>query len=482
MPTSIAELARLKRACQQLKTASLVIPENPRKHIVNPALTLLECTWQGLAGLLAEPASETVPQPGQEYVLAWVGPKSGVLHCRAATPADLLAIKIVAEDVSPREAARQSGSSLSTIQAILQQAVANGLVLPPLSRLVRSFGKAGALAEEGEGAETKSQRADVFTLQWHITQQCDLSCKHCYDRSRRSPLSLAEGIRVLDDLYDFCAAHAVIGQVSFTGGNPFLHKDFVELYQQAAQRGLLLAILGNPVAADKLDEIVSIRPPEFYQVSLEGLAAHNDAIRGGGHFKRILAFLDLLRERGLYSMVMLTLTRDNLDQVLPLAELLRDRADLFTFNRLSLVGEGAGLAMADRDAFRELLGRYCDAMDGNPVLAMKDNFFNLILRERGKPLFGGCAGYGCGAAFNFVSLLPDGEVHACRKFPSLIGNAGRQSLTEIYHSDLAERYRRGPEGCHACSFGPVCRGCLAVSHSVSRDVFTEPDPYCFVEQ
>jgi hypothetical protein len=53
----------------------------------------------------------------------------------------------------------------------------------------------------------------------------------------------------------------------------------------------------------------------------------------------------------MYTMVMLTLTRDNLDQVLPLAELLRDRADFFTFNRLSTVGEGASLQMPEKEAF-----------------------------------------------------------------------------------------------------------------------------------
>ena len=31
--------------------------------------------------------------------------------------------------------------------------------------------------------------------------------------------------------------------------------------------------------------------------------------------------------------------------------------------------------------------------------------------------FGGCTGFGCGAAFNFMAVLPDGEVHACRKVP-----------------------------------------------------------------
>lgn len=65
-------------------------------------------------------------------------------------------------------------------------------------------------------------------------------------------------------------------------------------------------------------------------------------MRGPGHFDRTLAFLNLLRQKGIYSMVMLTLTRDNIGQVMPLAEVLRERVDAFNFNRFAMVGEGAG--------------------------------------------------------------------------------------------------------------------------------------------
>ncbi len=67
-------------------------------------------------------------------------------------------------------------------------------------------------------------------------------------------------------------------------------------------------------------------------------------------------------------MVMLTLTRENCDQVLDLAELLRGRVDLFTWNRLAMVGEGrARLGGAGR--FASLLAAYLDAADDNPALS-----------------------------------------------------------------------------------------------------------------
>jgi selenobiotic family peptide radical SAM maturase len=181
-------------------------------------------------------------------------------------------------------------------------------------------------------------------------------------------------------------------------------------------------------------------------------------------------------------MVMLTLTRDNLDQVMPLAELLEGRTDSFNFNRLSTVGEGAQLMMPRRDDFENLLRQYEAAAESNPFMGLKDNLINIIRSEKEKPPFGGCAGFGCGAAFNFIALLPDGEVHACRKFPSPIGNIIQSSLMDIYHSEIARKYRNGSEACQGCSLDAVCRGCLASTYSYGLNVFKEKDPFCFLPE
>ena len=130
-------------------------------------------------------------------------------------------------------------------------------------------------------------------------------------------MKLEDGIRILDDFKIFCRERRVRGQISFSGGNPLLYPNFTELYRAAAERGFVTALLGNPATREQIHELISIQMPSFFQVSLEGLQEHNDNIRGRGHFERIMAFLSILRELGVYSMVMLTLTRDNVDQVMP---------------------------------------------------------------------------------------------------------------------------------------------------------------------
>jgi selenobiotic family peptide radical SAM maturase len=324
--------------------------------------------------------------------------------------------------------------------------------------------------------------ASIFTLQWHITQTCDLHCKHCYDRSERGALEFASALKILDDLSRFCEMKHVQAQISFSGGNPLLYLHFRELYREASERGFALAILGNPAPREQIEALIRIEKPVFFQVSLEGLEEHNDSIRGPGHFKRTLKFLGTLRDLGIYSMVMLTLTKDNMSQILPLCENLRGLTDLFTFNRLAMVGEGAKLRLPSPKEYALFLEQYIAASEANPVMGLKDNLMNIIFHERGEEVFGGCTGFGCGAAFNFISVLSDGEVHACRKFPSRVGNIFQNSLLEIYDSEAARGYRQRPEACSGCPLRLVCGGCLAVSHGHGIDIFRDRDPYCFINK
>ncbi|TKB24021.1 selenobiotic family peptide radical SAM maturase [Desulfopila sp. IMCC35006] len=470
----LADLAAIELAAYTMSIHPVAVPHNVKQIRVHPGLELLEVAWLGLVDLLE--GRPVTPVPGKGYILLVPGSNGDSIRIFSASNYDLLALKIIAEGIDSHTAARAARVSVGLIDNIVYSAGQKGLLRMPPSKIVRPQG----FCDENITAENMCSTPS-FTLQWHITQNCDLHCRHCYDRSDRIAMTLEQGLQVLDDFYQFCREHQVYGQVSFTGGNPLLFPHFFALYREAVERGFLTAVLGNPMDKTYLDRMLAINMPEFYQVSLEGLPEHNDCMRGEGHFDRTMAFLQLLREMHVFSMVMLTLTRENMDQVLPLAEKLKDKTDLFTFNRLAMMGEGAALASVDPALYPEFLESFISAAADNPVMRLKDNLCNLHLHRQGLPLQGGCAGVGCGAAFNFVSLLPDGEVHACRKMPSLLGNIYQNSLTEIYHTPLAERYRMGSSACHSCAIRPACGGCPAVALGFGRDIFTELDPYCFKE-
>jgi selenobiotic family peptide radical SAM maturase len=330
----------------------------------------------------------------------------------------------------------------------------------------------------------RGRRTRNFTLQWHLTNACPFECRHCYDRSDRRELDLPQALAVLDDFQAFCRRRRVRPHISLSGGDPLVCGHFWELYQAIANADVPVSNLGNPTSAQTIERLLDIHPPVYYQVSLEGLQEHNDAIRGTGQFSRVMTFLTVARGLGLTTHVMLTLTRANLDQVLALGEALRGLTARFTFNRLSQVGNAAEqeLQLPDKRQFVRLLRQYLVARRTNPLLGVKDNLFGILRGRTGRRPFSGCTGFGCGAAFNFVALLPDGEVHACRKYPSPLGNIRTAGLGTIYNSPIARQYRAGPVACRGCRLRDNCRGCPAVVYGQGLDPLLDRDPYCFVDE
>jgi len=95
-----------------------------------------------------------------------------------------------------------------------------------------------------KGSSFQGAQTGTFTLQWHLTNDCPFHCLHCYDRSDRSQLALADAFKVLADFQNFCARQKVEGHISLSGGDPLWYPGFWELYQAIADAWIPLSILG----------------------------------------------------------------------------------------------------------------------------------------------------------------------------------------------------------------------------------------------
>ena len=438
---------------------------------INPSLEIIQCSEKAFFTFYNKESSSL-----KEDVLIWLFifkiNNSNKVKVIRATDADLLALKIIAEEANISNISKEQGYTKGKLYNLLVGAADKGYIVMPLSLIGRN-----------KKSKDKNivQTVKYFTLQWHITHKCELRCKHCYDRTNRKQVSKEQAQNILDQMEEFCIDNKVRGHICFSGGNPFLHEDFINIYKKAVEKGFNTSILANTVKEEELDNILKIKNPRFFQVSLEGFKEHNDYIRGKGYYDKVINFLELLKKKQISSAIMLTLTKDNMDQIIPLAEELKDKTDHFTYNRLSQTGEGAQLPLPTKEEYKDFIYEYTQIAKDSRVIGYKDNLINISLKEQKRNMFDGCTGFGCGAAFNFVALLPDGEVHACRKFPSLIGNVYDQSLKDIYNSEIAQKYRKGCSECEQCPISSECSGCMAVANGMGKDIFTQKDPFCFYQ-
>lgn len=140
-----------------------------------------------------------------------------------------------------------------------------------------------------------------------VTNKCDMRCKTCgIWKICQSQPELVEEESKVGDYEEFFKAHNDWNWISFTGGEPFLRKDLVDIVFAAYERckGLhTISIPTNGYLTEKVEDdvqeiLLETRLPSFYvSVSLDGLQDLHDSIRGvDGAFEHAITTFTNLRK------------------------------------------------------------------------------------------------------------------------------------------------------------------------------------------
>jgi len=346
------------------------------------------------------------------------------------------------------------------------------------------------------------RREKIFVLQWHVTARCENHCKHCYlmdspgyKSEIENELSLEQDFRIVDDFYEMLKSLNVKGRINFTGGDPLLKKGIFSLIKYARKKGIGVAILGNPEplnieTARKLKSL-NLRS---YQVSIDGLRKTHDYLRYEGNFDRTIEGIRILNKIGVPSVVMFTLSKFNMNDLIPVIEIVaKEKVKIFDFARLVPIGSGIQFKndLIDPYEYRELLLRVLrkyeelEEQGCETFFGRKDNLWKFLYYEMGKfspskedkeTIFSGCA-----IGINLMVIAADGIVYPCRRLPVKIGKVPEQKLKDIFIESKELNRMRRVENLKKCKNFPLlqyCRGCPAVAYGLTGDYFA-PDPQCW---
>src|SRR4030042_4789713 len=96
---------------------------------------------------------------------------------------------------------------------------------------------------------------DPFYIQWHITNLCNLRCKHCYqdDFSKKSDLDWPGLKRVSDNLLTTLREWDKTACLHLTGGEPLLKTELFPLLSDLDQQPTVeeLGIITNGLLVDR---------------------------------------------------------------------------------------------------------------------------------------------------------------------------------------------------------------------------------------
>ena len=332
------------------------------------------------------------------------------------------------------------------------------------------------------------QAGDEFYFQWHLTERCNLKCLHCYqDSDPVAELPLNDLLAIVDKMEEALNKWGKQGTMSLTGGEPFLRRDDLHALMDRLDSSECMVyydILSNGsfITEHEASSLACHPNLRRVQVSLEGASAErNDDIRGSGSFANTLRAIHNLKDEDIDVAVMMTITRKNQDQVLPLIEMLGNEGiATIALERLVPEGRGAelsGLVLSPEELHALSESIYQIAVNNSPVrILMHRPLFGLVAPD--DPTVGAL----CSAGNNALTIMPDGTVYPCRRLPIPIGNVMSDGFFKIwYGSDVLWRLRNPHninKKCRECDLLIKCRGCRAMAYSLSSDFMGE-DPQCW---
>jgi radical SAM protein with 4Fe4S-binding SPASM domain len=292
--------------------------------------------------------------------------------------------------------------------------------------------------------------------QFELTYACNLHCVHCYTDPLNRPellkkeLPYEKVIAALDKLHE-----EEIFWLCFTGGEIFMRKDFLRIYDYAHQKGFLITLFtnGTPIT-EKIASHLAEKRPFSIEISFHGATPETfDKItQVKGSFEKCVQGIKLLLAQNLpvkLKTKAMTLNREELGAIQTFVENLGLKFSLnaIIFPRLDGDTSSCEYRLSSEEIVKlefldddEELGT-ADLENCSTVSALPSNI------------------YRCGCGKIQMHIDPYGQVGACtwsRKGRFDFSEKGIQrGMTELAHALHAEMYNES-SSCHSCVASPYC--------------------------
>jgi radical SAM protein with 4Fe4S-binding SPASM domain len=291
-----------------------------------------------------------------------------------------------------------------------------------------------------EDAETTNPAESEITLQLHLTNACNLRCKHCYVSSGEAfPEEI--GLDGWKKIIDVAAARYQTVYVSLSGGEPLLVPWLPELLEHAKGKGAPVAMISNGMLwterrANELGPLLNV-----VKVSLDGASADvHDRIRGPGSFRQAVRGISRLGAAGVEVGVNVVLMKSNLDDVVEnLPSLVRSFPFKVSVSFGKFVDEGRGSEISSEAPPASALS--------DALLALARDFLSSGWAPTNIPRRSNC---GFGRSF---AVYANGDVSPCLSPRYIAGNALREPTEAIF-----DRVRVNAANGHVDKL-PLCRTC-----------------------
>jgi MoaA/NifB/PqqE/SkfB family radical SAM enzyme len=202
-----------------------------------------------------------------------------------------------------------------------------------------------------------------------VTARCNLRCQHCVVAARRNQapeMSRADMGAIFRQL-----GKMGVLEVRLSGGEPSLRSDLPLLVEMAKEQSLSVSINSNGMMASEACAALARSGVDRVHISLDGMAANNDRIRGEGVFQACTRAIARLRERDIYVRIVVCLDRRNVADIEPMVGLAEDLTCDIKFSPIAAVGSAGTMGeLLDAEECQALQERF------RAIRSSQNVFFN----------------------------------------------------------------------------------------------------------
>ncbi len=343
---------------------------------------------------------------------------------------------------------------------------------------------------------------------WNVGQRCNLKCVHCYSQSKDieypNELNTKEAKAMLDGLAEYGAP-----VILFSGGEPLMREDLMELITYARDKGLraVISTNGTLITEEKAEELKKFGL-SYVGISLDGLKETNDKFRGiEGAFDDALQGIRNCLKLGIKVGLRFTINKRNAQDIPGIFELIeKEKIPRVCFYHLVYSGRGSRLMEEDlsheetRNVVDLIIDKTKEAHDrGNKIEVLTvDNhadgpyIYLRLLKEDPKraaevlELLKWNEGNSSGKGLACVSW--DGAVHADQFWRQYtFGNVCERKFSEIWEdtsnplmAKLKDKKHHVTGRCSKCKWLDICGGNFRARAEAYYGDMWEPDPACYL--
>lgn len=288
----------------------------------------------------------------------------------------------------------------------------------------------------------------LYKVVLEMTYNCNNKCEYCYNGIYKESDLLS--INEIKNLIEECKEIGVM-HLSFTGGEPFLRRDLLDIIEYAHKSKFYITIQTNgTLINEEIAERLSRYSPISVAVTIHSAYQniHDSFTKVNGSYKKAINGIKILSEYRIPVTMRCVVTNKNYDglkEYIKLAKKLNVRYNISPLLYPSIDGSIEPLKLRlNEEQLKEIM--------------LEQYYF-----PQEDP---------CGAGKIKVVVSPDGKVYPCPFYHKEIGDLKKESLKTIINSDKAlyiSKLFSKPEECKKCRLVKNCPRCPVISYYQEGD-------------